>query len=251
MFGMVNRGGTNLDVTDARALLGAINNADIYGLVFKAHGLAFRRGATVFVSEEDPPPYHSNMLALHPDASVSQLEEVLALKRLRGTVGVKDGFRRLDLSAEGFDLLFEAAWVWAPAQSLRVSDGWERVRDAEALTAWEQAWQACGSPADRRVFPPSLLSEDHIAFLGLPSNDGYNAGCIVNWSEGCVGLSNVFSASADIEVHAAAAGAAAKLADGQPIVGYDRGAALKALIGCGFEKVGDLRVWVFDGASSP
>lgn len=237
----------NVKATDARALLAAANNADLYGLVFEAHGLGYRREAAVFVSEEDPPPYYGNMLTLQPDASAAQLAEARALRRARGSVGVKDGFRRLDLSAEGFDLLFEATWVWAPAERLQGSGGWERVRDAEALTAWEDAWQAAGSPADRRVFPSSLLSERRIAFLGRPGHDGYDAGCIVNRSDGCIGLSNVFGAPADTEVHAAAAGAAAELAEGLPVVGYDDGAALEALIGCGFEAVGDLRVWVAGG----
>ena len=205
----------NADAVDARALLAAGNNADLYELVFQAHGLGYRRDATLFASEEDPPPYYGNMLTLRPDAKEAQRAEALALTRKRRSVGVKDGFHRLDLSSDGFDLLFEAAWVWAPAESLQETD-WEQVRDADALSMWENAWQAAGSPADCRVFPSSLLSDPRVAFLGRRGKDGYDAGCILNRSGGCIGLSNIFGPPDDAEVHAAAA--AAEFAEGLPVV---------------------------------
>lgn len=234
----------NLDHIDPRARLCAVNNADIYALVFRAHSLTFRRDATAFASAADPPPYYGNLLTLDPNATVSQREQVLALKSVRSSVGVKDGFHCLHLEADGFDLLFRANWVWAPAGRVPLTEGWRRVKSADALSQWEEAWKAGGSPADRRVFPTSLLAESRIAFLGLPGGTGYRAGCIANWSDGCIGISNVFGKDLGVPPQAAAAGAVAKLSQGNPIVGYERGAALEDLLACDFETVGDLRVWV-------
>jgi hypothetical protein len=229
---------------DERARLGAANNADIYELVFAAHGLGYRRDSGMFASADPPPPYYSSMTTLDPDDVARQRATIRELRPQRPGFGLKDGFRRLELAEEGFDILFEASWIWAPAERLagRPAD-WQRVRTAQALERWEAAWAAGGSPADRRVFPPALLEARDLAFFGRPGGGGFTAGCIANLSAGCVGLSNVFGSEAD-RPFGEAASLASAFGDGVPVVGYERGAALEACLGLGFETVGRLRVWV-------
>ena len=190
------------------------------------------------------------MTTLDPDAEGRQM---LAIETLRidrhGSFGLKDGFCRLDLEGDGFHILFEATWVWAPADRLgfAVPEEWERVEAPEDLIAWEAAWNST-SPAVQRVFPDALLSEPEIAFFGRRSDGSFTAGCIANLSPGCVGLSNIFATEQDTHLYASVARLAADFGLGRPVVGYDRGESLQALLDCGFDDVGALRVWVIESA---
>jgi hypothetical protein len=232
--------------TDDRARLAAANNADIYELVFRALGLPYRRDSSMFVSNATPPSYYGNMTTLDPDDAPRQLAEIRNLETARnGSFALKDGFCRLDLHGQGFQVLFEAAWLWAPADRFTSPPPaeWERVRTAEALAAWEAAWSVT-SPISQRLFPESLLSEPDIAFFGRRTGDGYDAGCIANLSAACVGLSNLFVAEERRAPCLAAARLATEFGQGRPVVGYDRGDALQAMLECGFAATGRLRVWV-------
>ncbi len=79
------------------------------------------------------------------------------------------------------------------------------------------------------------------AFLGRRGADGFDAGCIANLSDGCIGVSNVFSLARG-SGFAEAAAAVASLAPHLPVVGYAAGPVLQAALRAGFEATGDLRV---------
>ncbi len=237
-----------MDGDDARARLAAANNADLYAAVFAAHGLRFDLDRAFFRAIDPPPPYYSSLTTLDPEETARQLAAIDALlAEGRLDVGVKDGFCRLDraLSGRGFRMLFEASWLWAPAAA-RLAQGapaWERVDSPEALAAWEGAWASAGSPAEGRVFPAAMLADPAVAFFGRRDGETFDAGCLCNLSAGCTGLSNIFSRTDDPAVFAAAAGQAAVLAPGEPVVSYHFGTALEALRQSGFREVGRLRVW--------
>jgi hypothetical protein len=233
---------------DARARLAAANNADLYELIFRAHGLAYRRDASMFVSSAPPPPYYGSMTTLDPDDIPGQLAAIQELKLARGgSFGLKDGFCRLDLEDDGFRVLFEATWLWAPADRFPSPPPpeWERVATPAALAAWEAARRE-SSPTEQRVFLDSLLAEPEIALFGRRAGGGFDAGCVANLSAGCVGLSNIFAAETGSAPYIAAAQLAAGFGEGRPLVGYDDGEALRALLDCGFEAAGRLRVWVLE-----
>lgn len=229
----------------------AANNADLYEAVFRAHGLREHRNLFLWWSETPAPPYYSNMTTLDPDAIELQLEAVKHLSSvLDGPFAVKDGFCRLDLADIGFKVLFDASWIWADPDSAigrtggGWAAGWRRICDPDALHAWEDAW-ASDNPTDRRVFPPAILDNPNVAFLGRATTAGFDAGCIVNRSSEAMGLSNVFAKDDDAEpVYQDAANAALTYANGLPLVGYERGAALRAACTVGFESAGNLRIWL-------
>ncbi|TIP41225.1 MAG: hypothetical protein E5X77_26435 [Mesorhizobium sp.] len=234
-----------------KARVCAANNADLYEAVFRAHGLNRQRNPFLWWSESPAPPYYSNMTTLDPGAIECQHEAVKRLSSaLDGPFAVKDGFSRLDLASLGFKLLFSASWTWANASRAAagahspMAFGWERVRDPDALHAWEDAW-AEDNPRDRRVFPPAILDNPDIAFFGRASACDFDAGCIVNRSPGAVGLSNVFAKGGGAAtVYQDATLAAAIYADDLPLVGYEHGDTLHAARLAGFEPVGDLCVWL-------
>ena len=234
-----------------KARICAANNADLYEAVFRAHGLEQHRNPFLWWSESPAPPYYSNMTTLDPDAVEFQHQAVKQLSSaLDGPFAVKDGFCRLDLASLGFKLLFSASWTWADsgraigATRSHMASTWQRVRDTDALLAWEEAW-AADNLSDRRVFPTAILDNPDIAFFGRASAGGFDAGCIVNRSPEAVGLSNFFANGvAAATAYQDAANVAAVYADDLPLVGYEHGDALHAAVLAGFGPVGGLCVWL-------
>jgi hypothetical protein len=231
-------------LTDDRAIQAAQNNADLYALVFQSHGLRFDRRAYAFVGRDQPPPYYSNLTTLCPDRSSDILDTLRQLsERFGGKIGFKDSFSRIDFSKFGFQLLFEASWIWGDQAPAQMPPGWDIVQKEADLAAWEESWKAHGSPTEVQMFKPSLLSEPDIAFLGKRDASGpYTSGAIVNRSADCAGLSNVFAQTPNAKTLAEASAAAGAVFGDLPLAGYERGKELEFALACGFEPVGDLRI---------
>lgn len=226
-------------MTDPRAILAARNNADWYAMMFELHGLRFDRSDSAFLALDCPPPYHSWMTTLDPEAQAAQ-RELITDNKHRPEFGVKDAFDRLDFADDRFTELFAATWFYG--DSIRTADtgDWQRIGTEGDLLRWEQAWKAGGSPSDVRQFPAAILARDDVAIWGRGSGDSFDAGVIGNASRECVGLSNCFGRDA----WPAAATLCAGFANGRPVVGYECADDLQALLALGFEAVGALRVWV-------
>ncbi len=235
---------------DERAVMAAGNNADLYEAVFATQGLNYARLPFAFVGRDAPPPYYSNLTALLPDAVDSIVLQVRALaEQFNGAVGLKDSFCRLDLAANGFDVLFEASWIWrAPGTSTPAAD-WQRVDNEADLLLWEEAWKQCGSATGYRMFRAGMLQRPDMVFLGRKTDGAFEAGCIANRSADCLGLSNIFSRSPSAASFAEAAAAAAWVDRHKPLVGYEAGENLHHAHMAGFETVGKLRVLVTEDAS--
>jgi hypothetical protein len=240
-----------MNAVDPRAVLAAHNNADLYQLVFDAQNLKFTREPHVFIALDPPPPYYSQLTTLSCTQTGQQLSDVLRLRDMsRGEFSLKDGFSLLNLTSEGFHILFEASWVWVSSNCLpkASNEGWERIQNIDDLTEWERCWKDCGSPTEHHMFPESMLNLEDMAFFGHMGSNGIEAGCIANLSKDCVGLSNVFSRYDIDSALAVSAGLAAGFGGGRPVVGYDRGRRLELLVDIGFETVGPLRVWITEEA---
>ena len=236
---------------DAAALC-ALNNAQWCDSVCRAHGVPGTFGAAIWTQMRRGPPYYSNAVTLsrsEQDIQRAAIDELCFA--LPDGFSVKDSFGCLDLSEAGFRSLFDAEWVWlvpAVAVGPKAAGEWIRVRDAADLERWEAAWGAAGSPANSRVFPPSLLLDAGIAFLGAKLGGEFVAGCVANRSSGdVIGFSNFFAATDPGDDYRAGAVAQVQgFAPGSPVVGYDRGDELAGLHALGFRTVGRLRVWVSD-----
>jgi len=237
-----------------RTELAALNNAEWCDAVCAAHGVAGVVTRDVWLQKEPGPPYYSNAVTLSRDGTTAQIEAVEALAAARPEgFSVKDSFSTLDLSGRGFSILFEAEWLWLdPSTPLPSADeAWERVASDEALIAWEAAW-AESSPRENRVFPPALLADERIAFLGVRRGDRFVAGAIANRSTGDVcGFSNFFApGEATAHFRKDAVAAVRAFATGRPLVGYDRGEEREGLMALGFEPIGGLRVWLREASES-
>ena len=234
----------------------AANNAEWCDLVCRSHGANTRLDGDAWTSETRTPALYPDAVTLVPDPSVPDL-----LSRIDTSAGcsIKDSFASLDLSADGFRVLFDARWVVrtsntsppdgaGPARGLlgRPGPRWERVRTPSGLATWEQAWRGGGGPPD--VFRAELLDHDSVAVLAARSGERVVAGAILNRSSTVVGISNFFA-----EPHFTPAAwsdclaLAGSLYPASTFVGYESGDGLLAARNHGFETVGPLRAWVHDG----
>jgi hypothetical protein len=226
-----------------------IDNARWCHLVCATHGISGRFDADAWVTARRSPPSYPDAITLVADVPA---EALLARVDRSAGCSIKDSFSTLDLTAAGFEVLFDADWiVRVPSPppdpgSLR----WERVARPEALRAWS-AGHGGGS-----TFRPALLDMPSVAILaGRDPGGTLRAGAIATAADGAVGISNVFADAAGNDDEAAfsrafvaAASAIAERYPGRPIVGYLAGARLDAARAAGFETIGPLRVWLRGGS---
>jgi hypothetical protein len=221
------------------AAVAAHNNAEWCDLVCRAHGMDTAFHADAWVTATRSPPAYPDAVTLRDAVAAANL-----LRRIDSANGcsVKDSFASLDLAPHGFHVLFDAEWIHRPAALGAAADGltWTVVTTADEL----RAWAAAHGGGD--VFHPDLLADPGVAILrAAHSHGGLAAGAIGNRSRTAVGLSNLFTVSADIdEVWAGAVAALSRVFGAMPAVGYERGEHLAAAHRAGFVSVGPLRIWL-------
>jgi hypothetical protein len=230
-------------MADTRAEKAAANNADLYEEMYRAHFSAFEKRDDAFIGLEKPPPYYSNLTVLRPHRSAQILAYLRQIgERCGGSVGFKDSFFEYDLREQGFDILFEAAWLWSSPRSTALPEGWSRIDSPSALQRWEETWKTSGSPTIAKMFPQALMARPNIAFFAKFEGPSVTAGCIGNRSADCVGVSNIFNLHGTSEIVGEATAAVAAWVPHLPLTGYATGLVLNAAMQNGFEAVGKLRV---------
>jgi hypothetical protein len=226
------------DADDPRALAAARNNAEWCDLVCRTHGAATAFHAHAWLTATRSPSAYPDAVTLHRSAAVDDL-----LTLIDGSTGcsVKDSFASLDLSGSGFEVLFDAEWIYRPATATAGVGAlsWKVVETVDELRVWAAAH------GGGVVFHPALLHDPAVAVLSATdAAERLAAGVIGNRSRGVIGLSNLFTVSADPdEAWAGAVAALSRVFPGLPLVGYERGEDLAAAHRAGFTGVGQLRVW--------
>ena len=224
---------------DPRVCIAAENNADWYQLMFELHGLSFERDALGFRAIDPPPRFHGSLVWTAPEKQDDILDRIKQDLKPSG-FGIKDSFATLDLLLFGLKPLFEAEWIWCETATHANLNDWEAIQSPEALAAFETAWNTNNPPSSTPQFPLAILDRPEIRLWVRRGKNGYEAGCIANLSQNCVGLSNVFGSDA----FPAALALAKSFGKDRPIVGYEHGDALKCAKRAGCESIGPLRVWV-------
>ena len=203
-------------------------------MMWDVHGLQYRRDAFGFRAIDPPPAYHGWVVTV-PGAPIKEIVTPLSDKP---GFAVKDGAGVSDLTSLGLARLFEASWIWHPSPVSQVLPGWQRITSPDDLSAWEAGW-AESSPVLGRQFPQAILDRSDVAIWGRFTHGTIDGGFIVNRSNDCLGISNVFGT----DVWPAIPPAAAHTATGLPLVGYERDDDLDAAITEGWITVGPLTVW--------
>jgi len=228
----------------------AHNNALWCDAVCQAHDTPGVWQDGLWYNRQAVPRFYPNADTLRPNQGAA-LDAVL--NQLPAHCAIKDSFRDLDLRHSGFQVAFEASWIWRPAihpnhAATAFDARWGRVSDGEQLAQWEHIW--AGWTADstdmrpERVFLPGMLADQNIAFLVAWRDERICAGVIANLAAGVVGLSNLFVRDEDAAaVWAGAVTAIAALFPGLDLVGYESGEDLALAQSAGFEPIDMLRVW--------
>jgi hypothetical protein len=221
---------------DPRVVRAVAANAAWCEAVCRVHGIPGSVADGLWRAGGEPPPFYPDAVTLLPGLEADRVAEVVPG---RAGASVKDSFGDVDLSGHGFEVLFEASWIWhpsVPAGAPATGPRWSAVEDEAELGAWAAA---SGQGA---TFLPALLSEESVRFLTARADGevvGRAALCV---GAGVVGVSNVWAAAPDVwESLVAAAG---QWFPWSPVAGYERGAELASAVAAGFEQVGRLRVWL-------
>ncbi|MEV6136432.1 hypothetical protein AB0L63_10290 [Nocardia sp. NPDC051990] len=183
-------------------------------------------------------------MTLSPQASV---QDILARIDCRTPgASIKDSFACLDLSDNGFRVLFDAQWIYRSADRpppAAVEPRWTPVTNMAELAVWATAWGRDGQVSG--LFRPELLAEDSVSLLSRWDGVRLVAGAVVHRSESVLGVSNLFySGIAATDAWAECLSTVARRWPGRAIVGYERGEDLDAAVGHGCNPVGPVRIWI-------
>ena len=133
----------------------------------------------------------------------------------------------------------------------RADVAWAVVRRDADLLAWTRAWSSVDTNAAAASVPRirRLLDDPDIRFLTGTAEGRIVAVAIANRSDDgsgpAVGISNIALTAPDPEADRPGVLAAVRAEfPGLPMVSYDRGDDLVAMIALGFRTLGSLRVWL-------
>ena len=229
---------TNLVRTAAR------NHAEWCDIICRLHGQAGSYHNGGWTVPKRSPPLYPDAVTVDPAASIGA---ILAAIDTSPGCALKDSFACLNLTSEGFHVLFEAQWISreadAPSPETPAGMHWERVRDPAVLRRWERAWNQYDIPP--RLFHPSLLDEDAVIVMAGYRDEAIVAGAIANRGATVASLTNVFSAVGDLDAAwCGSVAAVAALVGDVPLVGYEREDDLEAARRYGFALLGPLQVWI-------
>ncbi|SES47295.1 hypothetical protein SAMN05216199_4049 [Pedococcus cremeus] len=220
---------------DPRVVRAVAANAAWCEAVCRVHGIPGSVGDGLWRAGGEPPPFYPDAVTLRPGLEADRVAEVVPA---RPGASVKDGFGDVDLSGHGFEVLFEASWIWhpsVPAGEPATGPAWCAVEDEAGLGAWAAA---SGQGA---TFLPALLSDESVRFLTARADGEVVGRAALCLGAGVVGVSNVWAAAPGVwESLVAAAG---QWFPRRPVAGYERGADLASAVAAGFEPVGRLRIW--------
>jgi hypothetical protein len=228
------------------------NNALWCDAVCSADGQAGEFTGTLWLHRQGTPPFYPDIITLTGGEAAAEQEEAIAvlMRSRQGGWGVKDSYCAIDLSSQGFRILFEADWIaLRPGDAVETDDGglqWKRVETADELEDWERAWSG-NEPQATRIFAEPLLRNPGIVFLAAHQDGEIHGGAILNHQADILGHSNVFAGRGEASpIHAGMVREARRLFPGEPIVGYESGDDLENALALGFSALGPLRIWVRD-----
>lgn len=226
------------------------NNCGLYEAIFSANNLNYFKSDASWYTLEKVPPLYSNLITLSsewkPDDIFSQINKNHE-KNNWGGWSIKDSFGILDLKSLGFRKLFDSAWIFLDRNNFKpVFDNhnlrYEMIKDVNEFLEWRTAWNPDKSISGK-IFSQNLLKNPLISFIAGYDNDRIVGGCLVN-KTGALGISNFFSPDGNIEYWSNMIRYIFDKFEENNIVGYERADALDTLSQLGYEKVGNLAVWL-------
>lgn len=226
-------------------LAAARNNAEWCAAMSRSHGVDGEFGPQAWTAPTRAPLYYPDAVTLVPGADPAALAALI--DTAAPGASIKDRFADLDLTRFGFQVLFEAQWIYRPASApVTASDlAWDVADAPETLGAWALAWDDGDGNAE--LFRPKLLDDPATFVLSGHCADGQVvAGAVASRSDHVVGISNAFALDGGADsAWPVVLEAVHRLFPALPVVGYEHGENLETAVRHGFEPVGPLRVWLY------
>jgi hypothetical protein len=227
---------------DDRNKMAALNNAEWCAAVWRSHGLPVEQAHGLWFCPYPTPQYYPNVVTVDPGAEPAEQAGLIA--ELAGddklNLSVKDSFSCLNLSAVGFQTLFDARWLhWSQSRPSVVASAldWRRIANEKGLAAWERAWRGT-DPDPRRIFRAELLEDQRVCVLaGFDGMEIIRAGGIAYNAAGATGVTNIFGSYREF------LNALVTLLAPAEIVCWEHGRDLTLAVELGFAVLGGLRVW--------
>jgi hypothetical protein len=149
----------------------ARNNALWCDAVCRVNGGPGEFQASLWFNRHGTPRFYPDAVTLADAAAEADLVDVVtalvASDHRRGWA-IKDSFNGLELSCLGFEVLFDAQWLFLESPAGNIGpDDLAIVASETELTAWERAWAGPETGSDARPFRPELLSDPDIVFASL------------------------------------------------------------------------------------
>jgi hypothetical protein len=257
----------------------ARENAEWCEAVARSHGVRSRFTADAWLASTRTPASFPDAVTLRASAGRGILRDIDA----SSGCSVKDSFAALDLSDDGFEVLFDARWIFRAPGPERAGDAAARTNtDGMVWSVLDPAdlgdWSALHSnvttsdhgsgdrntgdrntgdrntsdrgsgdrsTGDRGTFRPSILVEPGVVFLRADVENSLVAGAVLSHTGAVVGISNVVTTQgiADDALWRGLTDQVSGRFPGLAMVGYESGADLIAPLDAGFTELGDLRVW--------
>jgi hypothetical protein len=222
----------------------AANNAAWIEMAVSALGIGGEFTPVLWQNVHDMPPIFPNADTLGGTVSdkLAAIEQLVAA-RSEKVVTVKDSWAQLDLTVLGFEILFEAQWLYRDTQSLASSAGELQIEPITTAKGLREFALACNGPnIPDDVYSPKLLKNADVIWLAGKQDDRIVAGVTAVRAQGLNGINNVFGAADTHKQQMIAA--AVNAFPGQPACGYEGDGNIAPYLPLGFEIAGDLRVWL-------
>jgi hypothetical protein len=241
---------------DRRVELAVLANAGWCDLVCVGSGRPTAMSDAAWICQGRSPEGYPDAITLRAGLGPDELRRfVLARIDTAPGASIKDSFVDQSLAEVGFEVLFDATWIYRPAVVGHPNGPTRGPSTEPHRRADPVRWRTVDRPAELRswvdahgvaaVGRPGVLGHPDVTVIGGYVGERLTGGAIAHRTGSVVGLSNVFT----IDGQAGATFRAVTELVGhsfpdRPIVGYESGADLAAAIDAGFEPIGPLRVWL-------
>ncbi|WP_199614586.1 hypothetical protein [Paenibacillus alkalitolerans] len=213
------------------------NNISWCGIVCDSHGIAQTSNKRMWGVLSKAPDFYPDIITSSRQVTNEDIREFFGDRSISG---IKDSFANLDLTALGFQVLFEAEWIFHPPflNVEPVDTLWCIITTEEQYSIWSAA------SGLEHVIKPDLLKRDDVKIF-MREKDGAVSGFIASLGANAVGVSNVYSVENGTEqLWPEIAKIVSTVFPDLPLVGYEHGDFLEAALTSGWTSIGPLRVWL-------
>ncbi|KAB2333352.1 hypothetical protein F7731_15985 [Cytobacillus depressus] len=214
-----------------------LNNIAWCRIVCDTHGISGISKENLWGLLSKAPTFYPEIITASKNVTIEELKYFIE----NGEVSsIKDSYANHDMARFGFNILFEAEWIYhASVSELEpIQTNWRVITTEKDLAQWTITSEL------ECVIKPDLLKLKNVKIFILEKNDGIY-GFIANLNANVVGISNVFSVGNENKsLWRDIPKIVSNEFPGLSMVGYEHSSKLTATHSSGWISTGPLRVWI-------